>query len=454
RTRNRGAGALDSHECGCRVPWIRHAASGSDPAPVPRTGGSPPCRQRAGHRQHAAQGRSGSGFHSHRRRARRHCRARPGSRGASGSGGNDDRDGARVNLHEYQARDTLRRHGIPVPPGEVATTPAEARAIADRLGEGGKVVVKAQVHAGGRGKAGGVKLAKTPAEAEASAKAILGMTIKGLTVHKVLIAPAVEIASESYVGIIVDRASQRPVLMVSPAGGIDIEEVAAKTPEKIHRLAIDPRYGLLSHQALGLALKLYRDMAQARAAADIMQGLYAAFYAVGASLAEITPLVTTRDGAVAALDAKIVIDDNELDRHPEIAALRDTSAEAPSEVTAREAGLTFIKLDGNVGCCVNGAGLAMATMDLVKYYGREPANFLDIGGSSNPQKVVSALQIITADASVRAILFNIFGGITRCDDVANGIVQATRSLPLKLPLVIPLTGTNEELGVQILKQAG
>src|SRR5207247_2288376 len=301
---------------------------------------------------------------------------------------------------------------------------------------------------------------------------ILGMTIKGLPVRQVLVAPAADIASESYVGIIVDRTSQRPVLMVSAAGGIDIEEVAAKTPEKIHppvdesspvaaktpekihRLAVDPRYGLLAHQALGLALKLYRDMALARAAADIMQRLYAAFYAVGASLAEINPLVTTRDGAVAALDAKIVIDDNELDRHPEIAALRDTSAEAPSEVTAREAGLTFIKLDGTVGCCVNGAGLAMATMDLVKYYGGEPANFLDIGGSSNPQKVVSALQIITADASVRAILFNIFGGITRCDDVANGIVQATSAFSLKVPLVIRLTGTNEELAVQILTQAG
>ena len=357
-----------------------------------------------------------------------------------------------MNLHEYQARDILRRHGIPVPPGEVATTPAEARAIADRLG--GKVVVKAQVHAGGRGKAGGVKLAKTPAEAEASAKAILGMTIKGLTVHKVLIAPAVEIASESYVGIIVDRASQRPVLMVSPAGGIDIEEVAAKTPEKIHRLAIDPRYGLLPHQALTLGFTLYGDVKQARAAADIMQRLYTAVYAVGASLAEINPLVTTREGSVQALDAKIAIDDNELERRPDIAALRDPTAEAREEVLAREAGLTFIKLDGTVGCCVNGAGLAMATMDLVKYYGAEPANFLDIGGSSNPQKVVSALRIITSDPRVKVILFNIFGGITRTDDVANGIVQATRELSLKVPMVLRLTGTNQELAIDILTKAG
>jgi len=357
-----------------------------------------------------------------------------------------------VNLHEYQAREILRLHGIPVPPGDVASTPAEARALAERLG--GKVVVKAQVHAGGRGKAGGVKLAGTAAEAEAHARAILGMTIKGLTVHKVLVAPTAEIASESYVGIIVDRASQRPVLMVSPAGGIDIEEVAAKSPEKIHRLAVDPRFGVLPHQALALGFALYKDVVQARAAADIMQKLYGAVYAVGASLAEINPLVTTPDGTVQALDAKIAVDDNELDRHPEIAALRDTSAEAPAEVQAREAGLTYIKLDGAVGCCVNGAGLAMATMDLVKYYGGEPANFLDIGGSSNPQKVVAALRIITTDPGVKAILFNIFGGITRCDDVANGIVEATRQFPLKVPIMIRLTGTNEREAVQILTTAG
>jgi succinyl-CoA synthetase beta subunit len=362
-----------------------------------------------------------------------------------------------VNLHEYQARDILRRHGIPIPPGEVAETPEQAREIAQRLagkGGGSRVVVKAQVHAGGRGKAGGVKLAKDAAEAGEIAARILGMSIKGLPVRRVLVTPAADIASESYVGIIVDRASQRPVLMVSPAGGVDIEEVAAKSPERIHRQAIDPRYGLLAHQALGLALKLYREMPQARAAADIMQRLYAAFYAVGASLMEINPLVTTPDGTVAALDAKIVVDDNELERHPEIAALRDPSAEAPSEVQARQAGLTFIKLEGSVGCCVNGAGLAMATMDLVKYYGGEPANFLDIGGSSNPQKVVDALRIITADRSVRSILFNIFGGITRCDDVANGIVQATQQFPMKVPLVIRLTGTNEALAIEILTKAG
>jgi len=357
-----------------------------------------------------------------------------------------------VNLHEYQAREILRRYGIPVPDGDVATTPDEARAIAQRLG--GRVVVKAQVHAGGRGKAGGVKLAKDPTEAAAHARQILGMTIKGLAVRKVLVVPAADIASESYVGMIVDRGSQRPVLMVSAAGGVDIEAVAAETPTQIQRLAVDPRYGLLPHQALGLALKLYRDVAQARAAADIMQRLYTAFYAVGASLAEINPLATTPDGKVVALDAKIVVDDNELERRPEIAALRDPEGEAASELAAREAGLSFIKLDGTVGCCVNGAGLAMATMDLVKYYGGEPANFLDIGGSSNPQKVVAALRIITADPSVRAILFNIFGGITRCDDVANGIVEATRLLPLKVPMVIRLTGTNEREAIVILTRAG
>lgn len=357
-----------------------------------------------------------------------------------------------MNLHEYQARDILKRFGVPVPDGEVADTATEVARIAQRLG--GRVVVKAQVHTGGRGKAGGVKLAATPDEAQAVAGRILGMQIKGLTVKRVLVAPAADIASESYVGIIVDRVSRRPVLMVSSAGGIDIEEVAAQTPEKIHRVAIDPRYGLLPHQAQGMAFALYRDLAQVRAAADIMQKLYAAFYAVGASLAEINPLVTTPDGRVVALDAKIVVDDNELDRRPEIAALRDVDAEDPAEVTARGAGLSFIKLTGSVGCCVNGAGLAMATMDLVKYYGGAPANFLDIGGSSNPQKVVSALQIITSDPSVRAILFNIFGGITRCDDVANGIVTATRQFPLKVPMVIRLTGTNEREGVAILEGAG
>ena len=357
-----------------------------------------------------------------------------------------------MNIHEFQAKDILRRGGVPIPPGRVARTPDEAGAIARDFG--GTVVVKAQVHAGGRGKAGGVKLAKTPDEAKAIASKILGMQIKGLTVHQVLVTPAADIASEAYVGIIVDRAAKKPVFMVSPAGGIDIEEVAASTPEKILKLPVDTRYGLLPFQATQLGFFLYDDVNKVRAVAKIMQQLYAAFMQNGCSLAEINPLVTTPAGDVVALDAKMVIDDNELERHPELEALRDPTAEAPSEVQAREAGLTFIKLEGNVGCCVNGAGLAMATMDLVKYYGGAPANFLDIGGSSNPEKVVNALRIITSDPNVRAILFNIFGGITRTDDVANGIVTATKQNPLKLPIVIRLTGTNEEIAVRILKENG
>ena len=357
-----------------------------------------------------------------------------------------------MNIHEYQAKEIFRAAGIPIPPGGIATTPDDAERLARQYG--GTVVIKAQVHAGGRGKAGGVKLARTPEEARDHASRILGMEIKGLPVQKVLVTPAADIASEAYVGIIVDRASRRAVFMVSPAGGIDIEEVAANTPEKLRKLPVDPRYGLQQFQAMQLAFFLYDDVKQARAAAKILQQLYRAFMDSGASLAEINPLVTTAEGEVVALDAKMVVDDNELDRKPEIAALRDESAEAPSEVRAREANLTFIKLDGNVGCVVNGAGLAMATMDLVKYYGGEPANFLDIGGSSNPEKVVSALQIITSDPSVRAILFNIFGGITRTDDVANGIVTATRQTPLKVPIVIRLTGTNEEIAVKILQENG
>ncbi|HEU4721351.1 MAG TPA: ADP-forming succinate--CoA ligase subunit beta [Gemmatimonadaceae bacterium] len=358
-----------------------------------------------------------------------------------------------MNIHEYQAKDILRAEGVPIPPGEVATTPDEVEAIAKRIG--GMVVVKAQVHTGGRGKAGGVKLAKTPAEAREIASKILGMKINGLTVYKVLVTSAADIASEAYVGIILDRASKKPVFMVSPAGGIDIEEVAAKTPEKILKLPIDTRYGLQPYQASELGFFLFpADVKKVRAAAKIMGQLYQAFMKSDASLAEINPLVVTPAGEVLALDAKISIDDNALDRHADLAGLRDETAEAPSEVEARNANLTFIKLEGDVGCVVNGAGLAMATMDLVKYYGGEPANFLDIGGSSNPEKVVNALRIITEDPSVKVILFNIFGGITRTDDVANGIVTATKANPLKIPIVIRLTGTNEEIAMKILHENG
>ena len=357
-----------------------------------------------------------------------------------------------MNLHEYQGRVLFRAGGIPMPDGDVASTPKEAESIARRIGM--PVVIKAQVHAGGRGKAGGVKVVDSIDDVVEVATRILALSIKGLPVQKVLVVPAADIKSEAYVGLIMDRDSQRPVFMVSSAGGIDIEEVAAQTPEKITRLAVDPRYGLLPHQAQTLALSLYSDIVQVRAAARIMEQLYQVFTANGCSLAEINPLVTTPDGKVIALDAKVSIDDNELDRRPDLAGLRDESAEEPSEVIARKANLTFIKLAGNVGCVVNGAGLAMATMDLVKYYGGEPANFLDIGGSSNPDKVVNALRIITSDPSVKAILFNIFGGITRTDDVANGIVTALNQFKVQVPIVVRLTGTNEAEAFKILKGIG
>ncbi len=357
-----------------------------------------------------------------------------------------------MNIHEYQAKEIFRDHGLPVPPGEVAQTADEARAIAEKYG--GTVVVKAQVHTGGRGKAGGVKLASSADEAREHAEAILGMDIKGLTVETVLVTPTEDIETESYVGVIVDRGSKRPVFMVSREGGVDIEEVAETNPDAIRRLAVDPRYGLLPFQAYWLGASLYDDVKQQRAAAKAMSQLYDAFIDAGASLAEINPLITTPEGEVKAIDAKMNIDDNELFRKPEIEELRDTSAEPPSETKARDASLTYIKLDGNIGAVVNGAGLAMATMDLIKFYGGEPANFLDIGGSSSPEKVISALEIITSDTNVKVILFNIFGGITRCDDVANGIVTAMKRLDFDLPIVIRLTGTNEEEGVEILEDAG
>jgi len=357
-----------------------------------------------------------------------------------------------MDIHEYQAKEILRDRGVPVPPGEIATTPEEAEAIAKKYG--GQVVVKAQVHAGGRGKAGGVKLADDATEARAHAEAILGMEIKGLTVEKVLVTPAKDIESEAYVGVIVDRASKSPVFMVSREGGVDIEEVAERDPDAIRRLVVDPRYGLLPHQAYWLAATLYEDTAQQRTAAKIMQELYGAFIDAGASLAEINPLITTPEGEIKAIDAKMNIDDNELFRKPEIEALRDTSAEPEAETEARAAELTYIQLDGDIGAVVNGAGLAMATMDLIKFYGGEPANFLDIGGSSSPDKVVNALRIITSDPKVKVILFNIFGGITRLDDVANGIVEATKRIDIDVPLVMRLTGTNEKEALEILGEAG
>jgi succinyl-CoA synthetase beta subunit len=355
-----------------------------------------------------------------------------------------------LKIHEYQARDIYSRFGVPVPRSEVVTKAADARRAAEEIG--GTVVVKAQVHVGGRGKAGGVKLAKTPDEAEKAASSILGMDIKGLTVEKVLVADAVDIESEYYAGIIVDRQTKKPVFMVSAAGGIDIEEVARETPEKIHKLAVDPAAGLTADQARYLASKLDSRPHVVSQLADVIAKLYDAFVGSDASLAEINPLVVTPDERVLAIDAKINIDDNALYRHEDIAAMRDPSTETDELRKARELGLSYVKLDGDVGCIVNGAGLAMTTMDVIKHYGGEPANFLDIGGSSNPQKVVTALEIITSDPNVKSILINIFGGITRCDDVAKGLVQALTETTIDLPIVARLTGTNEEQARAILAE--
>ena len=357
-----------------------------------------------------------------------------------------------MDIHEYQAKEILRDNGIPVPPGRVTKDPNDAVNIAKDYGD--TVVVKAQVHSGGRGKAGGVKLAGTSDEVFAAADKILGLTISGHTVKEVLITPAEDIDSEAYLGILIDRESQSPVVMVCSEGGVDIEEVAERSPESIKKLIVDPRQGLLHHQAYGLAGALYNDPSLVKQATVIIKQLYQAFVTSGASMIEINPLISTPTGEVKAIDAKMSVDNSELFKYPSIEAYRDVASEPWAETMAREAGLSYVKLDGNVGCCVNGAGLAMATMDLVKYYGGEPANFLDIGGSSNPQKVVTALQIITSDPNVEVILFNIFGGITRCDDVAKGIIEALGQLEIEAPIIIRLTGTNEEEGLKILSAEG
>jgi succinyl-CoA synthetase beta subunit len=353
-----------------------------------------------------------------------------------------------MKIHEYQAKDLFRREGIPVPPGEMVETAADAHALASRYGK--PVVVKSQVLVGGRGKAGGVKLAEDAEEARTHAESILGMTIKGLTVDKVLITEAVDIATEIYLGVIMDRSSQRPVIIASAAGGVDIEEVARDNPEAIHRLQVDPLYGVLPFQSRSLADKLHGDYGVVKQIAAIIEKLYAAFDRCDASLAEINPLVVTPDGEVVAIDAKVNVDDSALYRQTEIEAMRDLSAEDPGEVESRNMGLSFVRLDGSVGCIVNGAGLAMATMDLVKTYGGEPANFLDIGGSSNPEKVLTALNIILSDSSVKSIFINIFGGITRCDDVARGLVTAFEKFGKIPPVVVRLTGTNEAEAREIL----
>ncbi len=357
-----------------------------------------------------------------------------------------------MKLHEYQARDLLAAHGIPVTGGGVATTPAEARAIAAQLGR--PVVVKAQVFVGGRGKAGGVKLADTPDQAEAVAGQILGMSIKGLTVEKVLVAEAITYQKEIYLSAILDRASKRVVMIASAEGGVEIEEVAKTNPDAIIKIPAHPTLGLQEYQARELAFAIgLTDGKQARQFAQIATALYRVFVATDASLAEINPLVIRDDGSLQALDSKVLLDDSALFRHPDLAALRDSSDEPEAERIAREADLTFIKLDGSIGCMVNGAGLAMATMDVVKLYGGEPANFLDIGGGAGKAKVKAALQIILADPNVKAVMINIFGGITRVDEVARGIIAALEEVPTSVPMVARLTGTNEEEGRRLLAES-
>jgi succinyl-CoA synthetase beta subunit len=356
-----------------------------------------------------------------------------------------------LNLHEYQSKELFRAAGIPVPPGEVASSVEDALQAAERFGY--PVVVKAQVLTGGRGKAGGVKVVRSGEDLSREAGRILGMELRGLKVSRVLITPSADIAREYYAGIVLDRGNEAPLLMVSPAGGIDIEEVARATPEKILRMPIDAR-GLPAYRARAAARFLDKDPGIQKRIIPILIRLVRAYHDQDASLAEINPLVVTKTGEVLALDAKIVIDDNALDRHPDLASMRDLSAEDPGEIEARARGLSYVKLDGTIGCVVNGAGLAMATMDLIQFHGGKPANFLDIGGSSNPDKVEAAMHILTSDTRVRAVLFNIFGGITRCDDVARGLLLALDRLDVRIPIVIRLTGTNEREAREILGERG
>jgi len=356
-----------------------------------------------------------------------------------------------LKLHEYQSKRVFARYGVPIPQGDVATTPEEARRIAARLGK--RVVIKSQVLVGGRGKAGGIRLANTPDEAEDIADQILGMNIKGLTVKKVLVDEAAAIATEIYLGIVIDRAQHQPVIMASSEGGVEIEEVARVTPERIFRISIDPSLGLQQYQGRELAFSIGLPKDLVSSFVKIAQGLYQTFIDCDASLAEINPLVITGEGKLLAVDGKILLDDNALFRHFELAEMRDADEETPEEQEARRHGLSYVKLDGEIGCMVNGAGLAMATMDIIKLYGGEPANFLDIGGGAQADKVAAALRIILSDRNVKAVLFNIFGGITRCDEVAKGILEALRSLQTDVPMVARLVGTNETEGRRILAEA-
>jgi succinyl-CoA synthetase beta subunit len=356
-----------------------------------------------------------------------------------------------LKLHEYQSKKIFAEYGVPIPRGDVATTAEQARQIASRLGS--RVVIKSQVLVGGRGKAGGIRLAETPDEVERVASQILGMKIKGLPVRKVLIDEAADIAQEIYLGIVIDRTGRQPVMMASAEGGVEIEEVARITPERIVRAAIDPFLGLQAYQGRELAFGIGLSKDLVRDFVGIAQGLYRAFVGCDASLAEINPLVVTGSGKLLAVDGKMLLDDNALFRHFALAEMRDADEETEEEQTARRHGLSYVKLDGEIGCMVNGAGLAMATMDVVKLHGGEPANFLDIGGGAQADKVAAALRIILSDPNVRAVMFNIFGGITRCDEVARGILGALQEVPTEVPMVARLVGTNEEEGRQILAEA-
>ncbi len=356
-----------------------------------------------------------------------------------------------MKLHEYQSKRIFAQYGIPIPEGDVATTPAEARAIAERIGR--PVVIKSQVLVGGRGKAGGIKLAKTADEAEAVAGKILGMDIKGLTVKKVLVDEAADIRSEIYLGIVLDRAKRRVAIMASSEGGVEIEEVAAKTPDKIITVHVHPLLGLQAYQCRNLAFGIGLPKEHVNAFTKITQGLYKVFVESDAGLAEINPLIINGENKLQAVDGKILLDDSGLFRHKELAAMRDPDEDSPAEIEARNADLSYIDLDGEIGCLVNGAGLAMATMDVVKLFGGSPANFLDIGGGASAEKVTAALSIILRDSRVKAVLINIFGGITRCDEVARGIIEAIRTLHVQVPFVVRLVGVNEEEGRQILAEA-
>jgi len=364
-----------------------------------------------------------------------------------------------VKIHEYQAKALLREFGVAVPAGDVATTPADARAVAARLG--GKVVVKAQVHAGGRGKAGGIKLADDPDGAQRAAQQILGMRLKspqtppdGILVRSVLVEEASAVARELYLSMTLDRARATHVVMASQAGGMDIEEVAARTPERIFREWTHPALGIQDFQARRLAYGLGLAGDQFKQAVGMIRSLFGLYLARDCSLAEINPLVVTKDGRVLALDAKLNFDDNALTRHKDIAALRDVNEEDPLDVEASKYGLNYIKLDGSVACMVNGAGLAMATMDIIKYAGGSPANFLDVGGGASSDQVKNAFRILMNDPAVKAVFINIFGGILRCDVLATGVVAAAKDLQLKVPVVVRMEGTNVEVGQQILRDSG